>query len=96
MFLENINDFGHSNGSTPLMLIDGISSELSPQSVQLHQDFERSQNYQIGFSKQDLFAALTILKNKERKIDIGHPPIIKVQVQKKRQLIASNTIQFDN
>ncbi|KAL8464883.1 hypothetical protein ACS0TY_034386 [Phlomoides rotata] len=49
MCLGNIHDFGHSKKPTRLTSIYGTSSEPSPQYEQLHQDFERSQNYQIGF-----------------------------------------------
>ncbi|KAL8524745.1 hypothetical protein ACS0TY_014379 [Phlomoides rotata] len=49
MCLGNIHDFGHSKEPTRLMSIDGTSPWLSPQYERLHQDFERSQNYQIGF-----------------------------------------------
>ncbi|KAL8461015.1 hypothetical protein ACS0TY_032483 [Phlomoides rotata] len=46
-------------GPTPLMLTDSTSSELSSQSVRLHQDFERSRNYQIGLLMQ--FTSLDII-----------------------------------
>ncbi|KAL8501303.1 hypothetical protein ACS0TY_020737 [Phlomoides rotata] len=49
MYLVNIHDFGHSKEQTPLMLIGSTSLESLPQSVPLHQDFEKSQNYQIRF-----------------------------------------------
>ncbi|KAL8539842.1 hypothetical protein ACS0TY_001443 [Phlomoides rotata] len=49
MYLVNIRDFGHSNEQTPLMLTDGTSLELSPHSILLHQVFEKSWNYLIGF-----------------------------------------------
>ncbi|KAL8555349.1 hypothetical protein ACS0TY_003237 [Phlomoides rotata] len=48
MCLENIHDSGHSKEPTRLPSIDGTSLEPSPQYEQLHQNFERSQNYQIG------------------------------------------------
>ncbi|KAL8473115.1 hypothetical protein ACS0TY_030087 [Phlomoides rotata] len=49
MYLVNIRNFGHSKEQTPFMLIDGTSLEPSPQSVPLHQDFEKFQNYHIEF-----------------------------------------------
>ncbi|KAL8534461.1 hypothetical protein ACS0TY_010466 [Phlomoides rotata] len=52
MYLVNIRDFGHSNEQIPFMLTDGTSLEHSPQSVLLHQDSEKSQNYQNGFIMQ--------------------------------------------
>ncbi|KAL8532288.1 hypothetical protein ACS0TY_008765 [Phlomoides rotata] len=48
IYLVNIRDFGHSNEKIPSMLTDGTSLEHSPQSVLLHQDSERSQNYHNG------------------------------------------------
>ncbi|KAL8554415.1 hypothetical protein ACS0TY_002565 [Phlomoides rotata] len=52
MYLVNIHDFGHSKEQISLMLTDGTSLEHSPQSVLLHQDFERSQNKHNGFLMQ--------------------------------------------
>ncbi|KAL8505931.1 hypothetical protein ACS0TY_016962 [Phlomoides rotata] len=49
MCLGNIHDSGHSKKPTRLPSTGGTSSELSPQYKQLHQDFERSRNYHIGF-----------------------------------------------
>ncbi|KAL8485048.1 hypothetical protein ACS0TY_027376 [Phlomoides rotata] len=49
MRLENIHDCGHLEEPTRIPSTGGTSSEPLPQYKQLHQDFERSQNYQTGF-----------------------------------------------
>ncbi|KAL8501895.1 hypothetical protein ACS0TY_021132 [Phlomoides rotata] len=49
VYLENIHDYGHSKELAQLTSTGGTSSEPSPQYEQLHQDFERSRNYQTEF-----------------------------------------------
>ncbi|KAL8528693.1 hypothetical protein ACS0TY_006226 [Phlomoides rotata] len=66
MYLVNIRDFGYSKEQTSLMLTDGTSLELSPQFVLLHQDFEKSRNYQIGYKGQTR-KVFTYIKEQETK-----------------------------
>ncbi|KAL8462698.1 hypothetical protein ACS0TY_033643 [Phlomoides rotata] len=67
MYLVNIRDFRHLKEQIPLMLTDGTSLEHSPQSVLLHQDSERSQNYQNGFLIQSMSLDIITLILKEVK-----------------------------
>ncbi|KAL8542479.1 hypothetical protein ACS0TY_003369 [Phlomoides rotata] len=48
MCLENIHVCGHLKEPTQILSTGGTSSEPLPQYEQLHQDFEKSQNYQTG------------------------------------------------
>ncbi|KAL8545751.1 hypothetical protein ACS0TY_005757 [Phlomoides rotata] len=85
MYLVNIRNFGNSKEQTPLMLTDGTSLESSPQSVPLHQDFEKSWNYQIGFLMSSTSLGITTLILKETPTNNGAGP-------KKRRLRALDTI----
>ncbi|KAL8468250.1 hypothetical protein ACS0TY_031478 [Phlomoides rotata] len=67
MCLRNIHDFGHSKEPTQLMSTNGTSLGLSPQYERLHQDFEKSRNYQIGHLHEEKEELLTVNHGKKKR-----------------------------